>query len=132
MRALALCLLLVAPALADSQVEFTTIRGHVLPMADEEAEPRLRDESGKVWTLAVETDAFHTLHDPKLADRTWEFVGVPQAGGSFDVHKLFTIKDGERFQVTYYCEICHIVSYRPGRCMCCQEPVELREIPAEK
>jgi hypothetical protein len=29
--------------------------------------------------------------------------------------------------VQYYCEICHIVSYRPGQCMCCQEEVELQE-----
>ena len=131
MRTLALCLLLIAPALADTPQETAVVRGHVLPASDDHPDHRLRDEKGKLWTLVVETDAFHALHDPKLADRTWELVGVVHPMDRFEVRRLFTVKDGKLHTVTYYCEICHIVSYRPGRCMCCQEDVELRETPAE-
>lgn len=130
---LALALLIAAALPADSPAgEQTVIRGELLASASTEADHRLKTDDGKVWDLVVETDAFHALHDPKLAGRTWEFVGYAQDGDKFDVRKLFTIKDGKRHEVTYYCEICHIVSYRPGMCMCCQEDVELRELPAEE
>ena len=133
MKALLLCTLLVVPVWADSPAaEQVVVRGQLLAAENAEADHRLKSDDGEVWNLVVETDAFHALHDPKLADRTWEFVGNPLEGDKFEVRKLFTIKDGKRFNVTYYCEICHIVSYRPGRCMCCQEDVELREIPAEE
>lgn len=133
-KTFALCALLLVPMLsADTpQTEQTVIRGQLLAAESQEAEHQLKSDDGKVWQLVVETDAYHALHDPKLAGRTWEFVGLPLEDDQFEVRKLFTIKDGKRYNVTYYCEICHIVSYRPGRCMCCQEDVELREIPAEE
>lgn len=133
MKALALLALFSLPILADSPAEEqVVIRGQLLAVESEDADHRLKSDDGKIWNLLVEKDAFHALHDPKLAGRTWEFVGHPLEGDQFEVRKLFTIKDGKRFNVTYYCEICHIVSYRPGRCMCCQEDVELREIPSEE
>ena len=129
-----MCTLLIVPLLAaDSPAgEQVVIRGQLLAPENQDADHRLKTDEGKVWNLVVETDAFHALHDPKLAGRTWELVGRPVDDDKFEVRKLFTIKYGQRYSVTYYCEICHIVSYRPGRCMCCQEDVELREIPAEE
>lgn len=99
-----------------------------------EGEPLvLTADSGEKLELIVdEADPFHTFHDPELAGRTWELEGFRRDGGRFEVRRLFTIKDGKRYKVTYYCEICHITSYRPGMCMCCQEDVELREIPADE
>jgi hypothetical protein len=71
------------------------------------------------------------LRDPRLIDRDWELEGTVRPDGQFEIMKLFTIKDGKRFRVTYYCDICHIVTHEPGDCMCCQAPTELREIPGE-
>ena len=67
--------------------------------------------------------------DPRLAGREWEFEGSFAADNRFEIRKLFTIKQGRRHRVTYYCEICHIYTHEPGRCMCCQEETELQEIP---
>ncbi len=69
------------------------------------------------------------LRDPRLAGREWEFEGSFAADGRFEIRKLFTIKQGRRHRVTYYCEICHIYTHEPGRCMCCQEETELQETP---
>lgn len=105
----------------------TAVRGAI--ETPEDGPVYLITESGKKLELEIEeADAFHTFHDPELADRTWELEGFHKDGDKFEVLRLFTIKDGKRFHVTYYCEICHIVSYRPGMCMCCQEDVELREV----
>jgi hypothetical protein len=123
--------LLPGSALAEKPSDRVTIRGHVVPAdpvvqhVDETV--KLIGEDGKTWDLVVEADNYHALLDKQLAGRLWEIEGHPQDGGRFEVREMFTVKDGVRHKVTYYCEICHIVSYRPGQCMCCQEEVELRE-----
>jgi len=88
---------------------------------------RVRDEQGDEYVLELDVDGTHTLHDPILVDRMWEFEGRRTPEGRFEVSKMFTIKDGVRHKVTYYCEVCHIVSFRPGLCMCCQDDVALQE-----
>lgn len=125
--------LLAGTAWADKPAAETTIRGHVVPskpvVQHAHETVQLIGEDGKTWELVVEADNYHALHDKALAGRVWELVGFARGGDRFEVRHLFTIKDGARHKVTYYCEICHIVSYRPGQCMCCQEAVELRETP---
>lgn len=122
---------LAGAAWAKQAAEETTLRGHVVPSepvaqhVDETV--TLIGEDGKTWELIVEADNYHTLYDKRLAGRLWELVGYDKGEGRFDVRRMFTIKDGVRHEVTYYCHICHIVSYRPGKCMCCQQEVELRE-----
>ena len=121
---------LLAVPLLSVAAERATVRGSI--EAVEDGPVYLVAESGKKLELDIEeADAYHTFHDPELADRTWELEGFHKPGDHFEVRKLFTVKDGKRFHVTYYCEICHITSYRPGMCMCCQEDVELREVPEE-
>lgn len=123
--------LLAAAASAETPAKEATIRGHVVAAkaviqhADETV--RLIGENGQEYELVVEADNYHTLLDPELGGRLWEISGHPMPEGRFEVRKLFTVVDGVRHRITYYCEICHIVSYRPGQCMCCQEDVELRE-----
>ena len=83
-------------------------------------------------TLVVDELQDATMRDPQLADRTWQLRGHESTdGGAFKVDRAFTIKDGKLYRVTYYCEICNITTYDPGRCMCCQEDTELREIPED-
>ena len=123
--------LLAGSALAATSDPMETIRGRVVAAepvvqhADETVQ--LIGEDGKAYELIVEADNYHTLYDRKLAGRLWEIVGHSRDAGRFEVRQMFTIVDGVRHKITYYCQICHIVSYRPGQCMCCQEDVELRE-----
>ena len=71
------------------------------------------------------------LFDPRLAGRLWELEGTYNRDGVLRIHKLFTLKDGKRFRVAYFCVICNIYQHEPGRCMCCQDETELQEIPEE-
>lgn len=91
----------------------------------------LQTTEGKKYEVVGDSVSNAQLRDPLLIDRDWEFVGSMRPDGRFGIVKLFTIKDGKRHRVTYYCEICHIVTHEPGRCMCCQGPTELQEIPAQ-
>ena len=107
-----------------------SIRGHLAPTV--EGRPlQLVTASGRAVDLAADELLERTMRDPQLAGRTWETLGREAADGRFAVDRAFTIKDGRRYRVTYYCEICHITTYEPGRCMCCQENTELREILEE-
>ena len=61
----------------------------------------------------------------------WELrvEGRWKGADTVQVERLFSVRDGRLHKVTYYCHICNITSYKPGRCDCCQEPTEVREVP---
>ena len=84
---------------------------------------------GKRVTVAGDRFSNGQLLDPRLAEREWELEGKFHPDGHFEILKLFTISQGKRNRVTYWCEICYIRSHEPGRCMCCQAETELQEIP---
>ena len=71
----------------------------------------------------------HTLEDKRLLSREMRLVGAVQPDGSFQVQKIFTVRDGRLYRVQYYCNVCNIVAVEPGRCVCCQRPTKLQEIP---
>ncbi|MGH9431671.1 MAG: hypothetical protein ACRD3T_09025 [Terriglobia bacterium] len=70
-----------------------------------------------------------TLEDKRLLNRELRLVGTVQPDGSFQVRKIFTVRDGKLYRVQYYCNVCNIVAVEPGRCVCCQRPTKLQEIP---
>lgn len=112
------------------------VRGHLDPASLKsslapDAPLTFVTNDGKRYQVAGDTMSNAQLRDPQLLEREWEFEGALRPDGRFEIIKLFTIKDGQRFRVTYYCEICNIVTHEPGDCMCCQGPTELREIPGE-
>ncbi len=85
---------------------------------------------GKVQPLSAITPyLFHTLQDKRLASREVRVEGRPQADGTFQVEWLYTIRDGKLYRVRYFCKTCNIVALEPGKCVCCQQPTELQEIP---
>ena len=47
----------------------------------------------------------------------------------FDVTRMRSIRNGQVYDLYYYCSICSIKTVVPGPCMCCQGPVELTEKP---
>ena len=88
---------------------------------------------GREEALSANTPAlFHTLQDKRLDGREVRLEGLEQPNGSFEVHWLYTVHDGKLFKVRYFCATCNIVALEPGNCVCCQQPTELQEIPADK
>jgi hypothetical protein len=125
----------LAPLLFASEGK-VVLRGHIGPKsvqssASADAPLTFVTTEGQKYQVAGDSMSNAQLRDPRLIDREWEFEGSVRPNGQFEIVKLFTVKDGKRFRVTYYCEICNIVTHEPGDCMCCQAPTELREIPGE-
>ncbi len=82
------------------------------------------------YTLTAKTPyLLHTLEDERLTNREVRLEGAATPGGGFEVAHLFTVRDGKLYKVRYYCEICNIPALEPGKCVCCQRPTELQEIP---
>ena len=84
----------------------------------------------KDYTLTARTTyLYHTLQDQRLANREVRLEGVAKPDGTFEVSKLYTMRDGKLYRIRYYCEVCNIEALEPGNCVCCQQPTELQEIP---
>ena len=85
---------------------------------------------GKDQTLsAYTTYLYHTLQDKRLANREVRLEGMMKGDGTFEVERLYTVKDGKLYRVRYFCKVCNIEALEPGNCVCCQQPTELQEIP---
>jgi hypothetical protein len=109
------------------------LRGRVAPdkgksSSKAESLTFLTEDGGKEIVTGDEF-SMGQLQDPRLAGRLWELEGEGKPGGPFEIQKLFTIKDGKRYTVKYFCNVCNIYTYEPGLCMCCQDETVLQEIP---
>jgi hypothetical protein len=78
---------------------------------------------------AYTTYLYHTLQDKRLANREVQLEGMMTGDGTFEVERLYTVKDGKLYRVRYFCKVCNIEALEPGNCVCCQQPTELQEIP---
>ena len=122
---------LLGPCLWAAQVKpLTTVQGKLITTR---GDCPLLGSSGQERALSADTPyLLHTLQDKRLEGREVRLEGIPLPDGSFEVHWLYTVHAGKLFKVRYFCATCNIVALEPGNCVCCQQPTELQEIPAEK
>lgn len=97
----------------DSQVVLVTDDGKAIPL--------LRDDRSRFFFV-----------DPRVQDRpvvlkVYAYSRMPYVR----LLDAWTVKDGKRFQIRYWCNTCAITTYTPGRCPCCQDDVELQEVPVD-
>jgi hypothetical protein len=105
------------------------LEGKLLSISGEGPVLRIR---GKDQPLsATTTYLFHTLLDKRLANREVRIEGTTIATGTFEVERLYTVRNGKLYRVRYFCKVCNIEALEPGDCVCCQQPTELQEIPAD-
>jgi len=128
----ALLLLLVLPCLLTAKD--TIVRGRLAQSAGQNPSDQaihFVTDDGQALTLVGDDYSTSQLADPELKDRYWELRGNLKPDGVFEVLRLFTIKDGKLFRVTYFCVICNIRSHHHALCMCCQDDTELQELPID-
>lgn len=114
---------LTAASTADNHV----LRGRIRQEAGKP--PVVQSSEGKSYAVSGDDFTRAQMADPKLNGREVELEGRFARPGQFDALKLFTIKDGKRYRVTYWCDVCSIRTHMPGLCMCCQGETELQELP---
>jgi hypothetical protein len=120
--------LLLVPALCRAADSAQTLRGKLEKSPD--SKPVLRAADGKIVQLTGDDDTMGVLNDARLAGADFEVVGSSPASGPFAINPIhtramFVHKDGKRFVVTYWCDVCAIRTYTPGICWCCREETAL-------
>jgi hypothetical protein len=120
---LALAAASVAPA-PPASVRGKLVQREGKPPAIETAGHDLVAVEGEPETLAV-------LNDKRLAGFDIELLGHYDTPGRFTVGPFYTStsiivhKDGKRYSVSYWCPVCSIRAYTPGKCVCCQQETHL-------
>jgi hypothetical protein len=137
MRVMAIGLIVWTAALAASPLY--AAQGETLHLAAREGKllsipgqgPALRTHEKDQPLSATTTYLFHTLLDKRLANREVRLEGTMKADGTFEVERLYTVRNGKLYRIRYFCKVCNIEALEPGDCVCCQHPTELQEIPAD-
>jgi hypothetical protein len=89
----------------------------------------LRD-GGKKLELTGDKDTLAVLADERLTGAEMEILGHFDGSGKFWVDPIHTKamrvhRHGKKLLISYWCDVCSIRTYAPGKCMCCQEETEL-------
>jgi hypothetical protein len=92
--------------------------------------PAVKMLDGRLIELKADDPSMLVLNDPRLADSEFEAVGRRISPAAFEVdpihsRAMFVYKDGKRLAVSYWCDICYIRTWSPGKCWCCQEDTRL-------
>lgn len=114
----------------------STVRGKLTEAAGKK--PALVTAEGKIVFLDGDAETLSVLGDKRLSGMELELTGQFTAAsqltvGPFYLRSLLVLKNGKKYEVTYWCNVCSIRTYTPGKCRCCQQETELdlREPDAE-
>jgi hypothetical protein len=117
----------LASQAADAKMQF--IEGRVVQ--ESMLGPVLKTAT-KEYPLTSEMNyLIRTLQDPRLAKSELRLEGTLDANGHFSVERILSVHEGKVYCVRYFCETCNIEGLGPGRCVCCQQPTELQEVPLD-
>ena len=96
-------------------------------------EPRfaLRTADGRLVAFLPEDVRVRMFTDPRVRARELRVKGwaLPGDETRLEITKVFSVRDGELFDLYYFCPVCNITSHTPGPCWCCRAEFELREEP---
>lgn len=97
-------------------------RGHVYA---------LKTAEGKLYPILPTDSAAAVWLDQRFRERELQITGRLFAQTSYvEVINIQAWRDGKLHDLDYYCIVCNISVHKPGPCVCCQDPVEFRELPA--
>jgi hypothetical protein len=98
-------------------------RGHVYAV---------KTAAGQYYPLLPTDSAAAVWLDARYRERELQVTGrrFPQTF-FIEVIKYQSWRDNKLYDLDYYCIVCNISTHKPEACVCCQDPVEFRELPAE-
>lgn len=118
----------MACIIARAAVPGLSIRGKLV-QADP-AKPALELTGHKLVYLSGDDATMGVLKDKRLAGMDLELIGHFNSPVQFEVDPinttaLYVHKDGKRYTISYWCDVCYIRTYTPGTCVCCQKYTDL-------
>jgi hypothetical protein len=92
----------------------------------------IQTADGKLFPILPTDTASAIYNDSKFRERDLLVTARLFPATSFiEVIKLQSLREGRRYDLYYFCDVCNITTHKPGPCPCCQAPVVFRETPAE-
>jgi hypothetical protein len=119
----------VLASLCFAQSPAATLRGKLVESADKQ--PAIETAAHQRVAVTGEPETMAVLKDARLAGADLELLGHFKSPGLFVVgpfytsKSMFVHKNGKRYTISYWCPVCSIRTYTPGKCMCCQEETHL-------
>jgi hypothetical protein len=112
-----------------AQTPASTVRGKLLQA--EGKPPAIETGAAQRISLDGEPESMTVLRDHRLVGADLELHGEFKTPAAFVVGSFYTSKsmlvhrDGKKYTISYWCPVCSIRTYTPGKCMCCQEETHL-------
>lgn len=105
-----------------------SVRGKLVKTPDKK--PALDPGDHKLIVLDGDEGTMAVLNDERLAGVDLEAIGHFASPQHFVIdpiagRAMFVHKDGKRLYITYWCDVCYIRTYSPGKCVCCQKYTDL-------
>ena len=102
----------------------TTLRGKLMGPAT------VLTSDGRRIHLTGDVSTEGVIKDARVIGNEFETIGTFKSPGEFEIgpihtKSMYVLKNGNRLFITYWCEVCSIRTYTPGKCWCCQENTEL-------
>lgn len=86
-------------------------------------------EQGKAVSLESDVaDVAATLSDERISGRPVKVLGRFGPDGVFSVREFYVVRPESLYRIIYFCDTCHITTFAPGDCACCQEPTVPTEV----
>lgn len=67
------------------------------------------------------------FEDERIRRERLRLTGLSQSDDRIEMVAVHAVREDGLYRLYYYCEVCHIRTFAPGPCWCCQDPFELRE-----
>jgi hypothetical protein len=121
-------LLTIAVAACFATEPRVSLRG---TLVQHDGQPAIETAGHKLVVAQGEPETLAVLNDKRLAGADVELLGNYAGPGHFEVGPFYTStsiivhKDGKRYTVSYWCPVCSIRAYTPGKCVCCQRETHL-------
>jgi hypothetical protein len=92
--------------------------------------PVLLEPGGRETRLTSDDEATsETLADASQSGKDLKVIGRSRPDGSFDVQEFYIVRGNSLYRLIYFCDVCHITTFNPGDCLCCQKPMVPTEVP---
>ena len=88
-----------------------------------------KTDSGAVYNVLFTRMSAALFSDTNFISKTLVLKGRMLPGSRFFevTGNLHAWRDGQLYELYYYCDVCAIKGIEPGECMCCRQPVRLVE-----
>lgn len=88
----------------------------------------LETAEGKIYPIIKDARGRGFLLDARWRDIDMELlVRRFEAAPLVQIIRVYTLKQGRKYELDYWCDICAIPMYELKECECCQGPIRIRE-----